>query len=85
MTLSAITSTGDEKTYMNIKTGDLVTFKKGLYSDEEGAIYRILEINEDRCFLELVNTSMTFRPQSVAMLTDLDLYAGNLPPDNQSN
>jgi hypothetical protein len=40
---------------MEIKIGDLVVFKKGLYDDEEGAIYRILEINGDRGILELTS------------------------------
>ena len=59
---------------MEIKIGDLVTFKKGLYSDEEGAIYRVLEINGDRTMLELANTNMIIRPQSVAILSELDLF-----------
>jgi hypothetical protein len=67
---------------MEIKAGVLVTFKKGLYSDEEGAIYRVIEMNEDRCFLELVNTLMTIRPQSVATVSDLEVYTGNLPSDD---
>ena len=56
---------------MEITTGDLVFFRKGLYEDEDGAIYRVLEINGDRCILELENTNMIIRPQSVAMLSDL--------------
>lgn len=39
---------------MDIKIDDLVTFKKGLYGDEDGAVYRVLEINGDRCMLEFV-------------------------------
>jgi G:T-mismatch repair DNA endonuclease (very short patch repair protein) len=35
---------------MDMKINDLVTFKKGLYLDEEGAVYRVLEINGDREF-----------------------------------
>ena len=58
---------------MNINIGDLVTFKKGLYADEEGAVYKVLEINGDRCILEFANSSMTIRPQSVAVLAELDL------------
>jgi ribosomal protein L24 len=57
---------------MSITEGDLVKFKKGLYKDEEGAIYRVLEINGDRAFVELVNTNMVIRPQSVAMLSELE-------------
>ena len=59
---------------MDIKKGDLVTFKKGLYADEEGAVYRVLEINGDRGFLELVNTNMIIRPHSVAIISELDLF-----------
>lgn len=59
---------------MNIRIGDLVTFKKGLYADEEGAVYQVLEINGDRSILELANTTMIIRPQSVAVLSELDLF-----------
>ena len=58
---------------MDIKIGDLVIFKKGLYDDEEGAVYRVLEINGDRGMLELANTDMIIRPQSVAILSELEL------------
>lgn len=58
---------------MGMKMGDLVVFKKGLYDDEDGAIYRVLEINGDRCILELENTNMIIRPQSVAILSELEL------------
>ena len=49
-----------------MEIGDLAVFKKGLYDDEEGAVYRVLEINGDRCVLEFVNTNMTIRPQHPA-------------------
>jgi hypothetical protein len=62
---------------MTIELGDLVTFKKGLYKDEEGAIYLVLEINADRTLLELANTNMVIRPQSVAMLAELDKVETN--------
>ena len=58
---------------MEIKHNDLVVFKKGLYTDEDGAVYRALEINGDRCMLEFVSTDMIIRPQSVAMLSELEL------------
>lgn len=57
---------------MGIQLGNLVTFKKGLYADEDGAIYRVLEINGDRAVIELENTNMVIRPQSIARLLDLD-------------
>jgi len=59
---------------MEIKTGDLVTFKKSLYEDEKNTVYRVLEINGDRGMLELANTNMIIRPQSVAILSELDLF-----------
>ena len=66
---------------MTIAKDDLVVFKRGLYDDEEGAVYKVVEINGDRCFLELVNTNMTIRPQSVATLSELDLYGGDFSKD----
>jgi len=69
---------------MDIKTGDLVAFKKGLYVDEEGAIYKVLEINGDRCILEMTNTNMTIRPQSVAILSELDLFVESASHSLQS-
>ena len=59
---------------MSINIGDHVIFKKGLYKDEEGAIYCVLEINGDRTILEMVNTNMVIRPQSLAILSELDIY-----------
>jgi hypothetical protein len=58
---------------MAITKGDLVVFRKGLYKDEEGAIYRVIETNGDRGILELVNTNMVIRPQTVSVLAELDL------------
>lgn len=71
---------------MNI--GDLVTFKKGLYQDEEGTIYRVLEVNGDRTILELVNTKMAIRPQSVGKISELEKFVDSSKevhsPKNQS-
>lgn len=58
---------------MEIKIGDLVVFKKDLYADEKDAVYRVIELNGDRVILELVNTNMIIRPQSVAILSDIEL------------
>jgi hypothetical protein len=57
---------------MNIVIGDFVTFKAGLYKDEDGVIYRVVELNGDRAILEMVNTNMIIRPQSIAKLSELD-------------
>lgn len=35
-----------------MQTGDIVKFKDGLYSDEIGAKYKIIEINGDRAVIE---------------------------------
>ena len=59
---------------MDIKENSLVRFKPSLYEDEEGAIYRIVEINGDRCILEFMSSSMKIQPQSIAMLSDLVLF-----------
>lgn len=56
---------------MDFQQGDLVMFRDGLYSDEERAVYRITEVNGDRCFLVLINSQMPIPPQSVALLSDL--------------
>ena len=57
---------------MEIQIGDFVKFKDGLYKDEEGAVYCVVEINGDRTILEFANTNMLIRPQSVAMLAELE-------------
>ncbi len=62
---------------MNIKVDDVVRFKKGLYEDENDAIYRVVEVNGDRTILELINTNMVIRPQSVAILSELEKIGCN--------
>lgn len=56
------------------KVGDLVRFKNGLYKEEEWLIYLILEVNNDRCFIEWVNTKMSIRPTSLAIVAELEIY-----------
>jgi hypothetical protein len=64
---------------MDIKVGDLVEFRKGLYADEEGVVYQVLEINGDRCFIMHINNNVSanypIRLQSVAMVAELVLIA----------
>ena len=55
-----------------MKIGSIVKFKDGLYPDEEGATYRVIEDNEDRLFLEFI-CDLTFPPQSVARVKDLEI------------
>ena len=56
-----------------IKIGELETIKKGLYEDEEGAVYQVLEVNQDRAVLEFVTTNLTIRPQSIANIAELEV------------
>ncbi len=58
---------------MSVNVGDLVKFKQGLYTDEKGAIYRVLEVNGDRVIIEYVNSRLSFPPQSVAFVAELEL------------
>ncbi len=37
-----------------MKVGDVVKFADGLYPDEEGARYRVIETNGDRGFIEFI-------------------------------
>ena len=55
-----------------MENGSIVKFRDGLYSDEEGAIYRVIEDNGDRVFLEFV-CDLPFPPQSVALVKDLEV------------
>ena len=55
-----------------MEIGSIVKFKDELYPDEEGAIYRVIEDNGDRVFLEFI-CDLTFPPQSVARVKDLEI------------
>lgn len=55
-----------------ITVNTLVVFKDGLYDDEKETVYRVLEVNGDRVVLELENSNMSIRPQSIALLSDLE-------------
>ena len=50
--------------------GDTVKFREGLYIDEAGAKYKILEINGDRAIIEFI-CDLPFPPQSVANISEL--------------
>jgi hypothetical protein len=60
---------------MGIKTGESLMFRNGLY--EDGSVYRVLEINGERCFLAFVSTNMKIHHRSVAPLSDLKLLEGS--------
>ena len=55
-----------------MEIGSIVKFKKGLYPDEEGVTYRLIEINGDRGFIEFIG-NMPYPPQSVAMINELEV------------
>lgn len=55
-----------------MKIGTLVKFKDGLFSDEEGAQYVVLEDNGSRVIIEFL-CDLRFPPQSVALKDDLEL------------
>jgi len=55
-----------------MKVGDVVKFGDGLYPDEEGARYRILEVNGDRGFIEFI-CDLPLPPQSVARFEELEV------------
>jgi len=58
-----------------MKTGDTVQFKDGLYNDEIGARYKIVEINGDRAIIEFI-CDLPIPPQSVAMISELEIVHG---------
>jgi len=49
-----------------------VKFKDGLYDDEKGARYKIVEINGDRAIIEFIS-NLPIPPQSIAMLSELEI------------
>lgn len=53
---------------MNI--GDTVKFKDGLYPDEVGAKYKVVEINGDRAIIEFIY-DLPIPPQSVAKVNEM--------------
>lgn len=61
---------------MNIN--DIVKFKDGLYLDEKGAYYRIIEMNGDRAVLEFV-CDLPIPPLSVAKIDELESISPSSP------
>jgi hypothetical protein len=62
-----------------MKTGDTVQFKGGLYDDEAGARYKIVEINGDRAIIEFI-CNLPIPPQSVAKVTELEVVSQEQDP-----
>ena len=55
-----------------MEVGDTVKFIDGLYPDEEGARYKVLEINGNRAVIEFV-CQLPIPPQSVANIDELEV------------
>lgn len=55
-----------------MEVGSIVKFKDGLYPDEEGALYRVVEDNGERVILEFI-CDLPLPPQSVALVKDLEV------------
>jgi len=55
-----------------MQEGDVVKFKEGMYADEIGQHYVVLEMNGDRCFIKHIS-DLPIPPTSVAKVADLVL------------
>ncbi len=55
-----------------MKIGDAVKFLDGLYDDEKGAMYTVIEINGDRVIIEFI-CDLPIPPQSVAKTNELEV------------
>jgi hypothetical protein len=55
-----------------MEIGDTVKFIDGLYPDEKGTRYKVLEINGDRAFIEFI-CDLPIPPQSVAKTSELEV------------
>jgi len=55
-----------------MEVGTIVKFRDGLYPNEEGAYYWVIEDNGDRVFIEFI-CNLRFPPQSVARTKDLEV------------
>ena len=55
-----------------MEIGDTVIFIDGLYPDEKGVRYKIVEINGDRAVIEFI-CDLPIPPQSVAKISELEV------------
>ena len=55
-----------------MKVGDTVKFIDGLYDDEQGSRYKVIEINSDRAIIEYV-CQLPIPPRSVARVEELEV------------
>ena len=60
---------------MEIKTGDLVRYKLGIYPEKYGLIFLVIEVNGNSCILEDVNSkNPTDRPRHHTSVDILHMY-----------
>jgi hypothetical protein len=55
-----------------MEIGDKVKFKDGLYPDEKGARYKVVEINGDRAVIVFI-CPLPIPPQSIAKINELEV------------
>ena len=55
-----------------MKIGDTVKFIDGLYDDENGAEYKVIEINDDRAIIQFI-CDLPIPPRSVAKTSELEV------------
>ena len=55
-----------------MKIGDTVKFIDGLYDDENGATYKVVEINGDRAIIEYI-CDLPIPSQSIANTKELEV------------
>jgi hypothetical protein len=55
-----------------MEKGDTVKFVEGLYPDEEGARYMVVEMNGDRAIIEFIG-DLPIPPQSVAKVGEMEI------------
>jgi len=55
-----------------MEIGSIVKFRDGLYEDEVGSTYLVIEDNGDRVFLKAI-VNLPFPPVSIARTSELEL------------
>jgi hypothetical protein len=55
-----------------MEIGTTVRFKDGLYPDEKGARYKVVEMNGDRAIIEYI-CDLPIPPHSVTKINDLEV------------
>ena len=61
----------------NIQLHDTVKFDERQYPDETGQLYKVIELNGDRCILEDILSHYAIHPTSIAKVSELILVENN--------